>query len=163
MKEISVRKRNLLIFAQTTLNYKNIDSILTQIVLKLRNSRLVIITTESELHHLALLRERGLAENWITKPIAINQLITKVASIIKPHGQLQKLIETAEDYLASGSFRHVLTICRKIFETNTENPVAYMLMGDAFKGLEMGRGDDQRLRARQLHRPAADSIRCSSW
>ena len=82
------------------------------------------------------MRERGLADNWITKPIAINQLVAKVSSIIKPHGQLYKLIQAAENYLEQGSYRHVLTICRKIFETHPDNPVAFMLMGDAFKGLD---------------------------
>jgi tetratricopeptide (TPR) repeat protein len=136
IRELSIRRKEILLFIQTQLNYKNIDDIITQIALKIRNCKIVIVTTESELPQLALLRERGLAENWITKPIAINQLIAKVALIIKPHGQLYQLIQAAEDYLAKGSYRHVLTICRKIFETHPDNPVAYMLMGDAFKGLE---------------------------
>jgi tetratricopeptide (TPR) repeat protein len=136
VKEMSVRKKTLILFAQTMINNVRIDDIIKQISWKVRNCKVVIVTTEAEVHHLALLREQHIADSWISKPVIINQLLNKVASIIKPHGNLEKLIAGAEEYLKQGSYRHVLVICKKIFETYPDSAVAYMLMGDAYKGLE---------------------------
>ena len=79
------------------------------------------------------------------KPIVIRELLEKVASIIKPYGPLEALVAKAEKYLAERAYRHVLVVCRRIFELSPNSPVAYMLMGDAFKGPGHGGGDDQRL------------------
>lgn len=136
VKEMSVRKKSLLLFAQILINNVKIDEIIKQISWKIRNCKLVIVTTEAELHNLALLREQHIAENWIIKPVIINQLLLKVASIIKPHGNLERFISGAEEYLKQGSYRHVLVICKKIFETYPDSAIAYMLMGDAYRGLE---------------------------
>jgi tetratricopeptide (TPR) repeat protein len=136
VRELCVRKKVVLLFVQRVINNNAIDDIIKMISWKINNCKVVLVTTESEVHQLALLREQNIAENWITKPIVINQLLEKVASIIKPHGKLSKLIKAAEEYLKQGSFRYVLTICRRIFETDPDCAVAYMLMGDAFRGLD---------------------------
>lgn len=136
IKEMSVRKKNLVILFQTIINNKRTDDIIKQICWKISNCKIIVITTESEIHHLALLREQKVADNWIIKPVITNQLVNKVASVIKPHGTLEKLIAGAEEFLNQGAFNHVLTICRKIFETRPNSAVTYMLMGDAYRGLD---------------------------
>ncbi len=136
VKEISVKKKNVILFIQTIFNNKRIDDIIKQICWKTSNCKIVLITTEAEVHHLALLREQKLADNWIVKPVIINQLIHKVASVIKPHTALNKLIAAAEEFLEQGSYQHVLAICRKIFESHPNSAVTYMLMGDAYRGMD---------------------------
>jgi tetratricopeptide (TPR) repeat protein len=136
VKEMSVRKKSVLVFIQTSMNNVKLEDIIKQIAWRIPNGKVVIVTTEAELHHLALLREQKIADNWIVKPVVINQLLAKVASIIKPHGNLDKLIQGAKQYLEQGSFRHVLIICKKIFETNPDSAVACLYMGDAHRGLE---------------------------
>lgn len=136
IKEMSVRKKNLIVFIQTLLNNKRMDDIIKQVCWKIHNCKIIIIATESELHNLALLREQKVADNWIIKPVVINQLVCKVASVIRPHGTLEKLIAGAEEFIQQGAFNHVLTICRKIFETHPNSAVTYMLMGDAYRGLD---------------------------
>lgn len=136
VKEMSVKKKTLVLFIQTLYDHKRLDDLIRQMMGRFRNLRTIIVTTQAEAQHLALLREQGLAENWVVKPVIMAQLVAKTASVIRPHGQADKLVQAAEEYLEQGSFRNVLTICRKLFEMNPESAVGHMLMGDAYKGLD---------------------------
>lgn len=136
VREMCVKKKAVILFIQTEMDNKRLDDTIRMVAWKLSNCKVVIVTTESELPRLALLREQHIADNWIIKPVVINQLLAKVATVIKPHGNLEKLIHAAEDYLQQGAYRQALTICRKIFESNPDSAVAHMLMGDAYQGLE---------------------------
>lgn len=136
VKEMSVKKKSLLVFIQPAFGPKRIDDVIKYIAWKVKNARLILVTTESELNYLALLREESIADNWIVKPVVINQLIPKTASVIKPQGAMERLIKAAEDFLEDKAYNNVLSICRKIFETNPQSAVACMLMGDAYRGLE---------------------------
>ncbi len=136
VKEMSVKKKSVVLFIQTTFDHHRVDDLIRQIVSRFRNVRVVIVTTQSEAPHLALLREHGLVESWITKPVITAQLVSKVANIIEPHGPAEKLVQAAEEYLEQKAFRIVLTLCSKLFEVNPESAVGAMLMGDAYKGLD---------------------------
>ena len=136
VKELCVRKKSLVLFIQTTLDYKRTDETIRYLVARLKNCKVVLLTTEQELHQLALLREQGLAENWIVKPIILNQLVPKVASVILPYGPVARLIAAAEEHLAQRAYKNVLTICSKIFEIKQDSAVAHMLMGDAYCALD---------------------------
>jgi len=136
VKEMSVKKKSLLVFIQPAFGPKRIDDVIKYIAWKVKNARIILLTTESELKYLALLREEGIADNWIVKPVVINQLIPKTASVIKPQGAMERLIKAAEDFLEDKAYNNVLSICRKIFEGNAQSAVACMLMGDAYRGLE---------------------------
>jgi len=136
VKELCVRKKNLILFIQTILDYKRTDETIRYIVAKVKNCKVVLLTTERELHQLALLREQGLAENWIVKPIILNQLVPKVASVIMPYGPVARLIAAAEEHLSQRAYKNVLTICSKIFEIKQDSAVAHMLMGDAYCALD---------------------------
>jgi len=136
VKELCVKKKSLVLFIQTTFEYKRTDETVRFLVAKVKNCRVVLLTTEQELHQLALLREQGLAENWIVKPIILNQLVPKVASVIMPYGPVARLIAAAEEHLAQRAYNNVLTICSKIFEIKQDSAVAHMLMGDAYLALD---------------------------
>jgi tetratricopeptide (TPR) repeat protein len=136
VKELCVKKKSLVLFIQTTLDYKRTDETIRYLVAKMKNCKVVLLTTEQELHQLALLREQGLAENWIVKPIILNQLVPKVASVIMPYGPVARLIAAAEEHLSQRAYNNVLTICSKIFEIKQDSAVAHMLMGDAYLALD---------------------------
>jgi two-component SAPR family response regulator len=54
IKEMSVRRKELLIFIPMQLNYKNIDHIIAQVAIKIRNCKIIVVTSESELHQIKL-------------------------------------------------------------------------------------------------------------
>lgn len=136
VKEMSVRKRKLLVFVEALFEHKRMDDLITQINRRVRNATVVILTTESSLPRLALLRERGIADNWITKPIIVNALLIKIAHIIKPPGELERLVTMAEESLKVGSYKLALKTCSRIFQIKPDSAVAYLIMGDVYKAMD---------------------------
>jgi DNA-binding response OmpR family regulator len=61
----------------------------------------VVLTTEIEREKLILLHEVG-ADNIITKPIAPDTLIEKIAFTVKPRGEIGELIDEGKKLLAIG-------------------------------------------------------------
>ena len=136
VKEMSVRKRRLLVLIEYTLDHERLDEEIRRIHRRIKNAKVVVLTTESELPRLALLREEGLAESWLTKPIDVNTLLLKIALNIKPEGKVEELVRQAEECLNNKAYRFALSACRKIFEIQPTSAVATMIMGDAYCGLE---------------------------
>ena len=136
VKEMSIRKKKLVVFIESLLDHKRMDDHVRRINRRINNAKLIIMTTESQLPRLALLREEGLAENWIVKPVVINLMLVKIAQVIMPPGNLEKLIQTAEGCVERKAYRFALQACRRIFEIKPDSAVAYMIMGEAYKGLD---------------------------
>lgn len=136
VKEMSVKKKKLLVLMEAVLDHKRQDELFRRLNRRIKNAAFVVLTTESELPRLALLREEDLAESWITKPIDINTLLLKIAFNIKPPGQVEQLVKNAEECLKNNAFRMALGVCRRIFEIQPNSPAAYMIMGDAYRGLD---------------------------
>lgn len=136
VKEMSIKKKRILVFIEAVFEHERMDETIMRIMKRIKNADIVVLTVETDLPRLALLREKGLAENWIAKPIVINALILKIAYVIKPPGLLEELIQAAEQCLESGSFKFALSTCRRIFEIRPDSAVAHMIMGDAYKGLD---------------------------
>ena len=136
VKEMSVKKKKLLVLMEAILDHKRQDDLFRRLNRRIKNAAFVVLTTESELPRLALLREEDLAESWITKPIDINTLLLKIAFNIKPPGQVEQLVKNAEECLKNNAFRMALGVCRRIFDIQPNSPVAYMIMGDAYRGLD---------------------------
>jgi len=136
VKEMSVKKKALLVLMEAVLDHNRLDDIFRRLHRRIKNAKFVLLTTESELPRLALLREEDLADSWITKPIDINTLLLKVAFNIKPPGEVEKLVHNAEECLKNNAFRMALGICRRIFEIQPNSPAAYMIMGDAYRALD---------------------------
>lgn len=136
VKEMSVKKKRLLVLLEAVLDHNRTDDIYRRLSKRIRNANFVILTTESELPRLALLREENLAESWITKPVDLNTLLIKIALNIKPAGQLDKLVKNAEECLKNEAYRMALGQCAKIFQIQPNNPAAYMIMGDAYRAMD---------------------------
>jgi tetratricopeptide (TPR) repeat protein len=136
-KEMSVRHRKVLVFIEVEMEYRRSDDLVRKINRRLRNAKMVVLTTETQLPKLALLREEGLAENWVLKPVVINLLLVKIAQVIKPPGELEKRIQEAEECLKNGAYRFALKACKKVFEIKPDSAVAYMIMGEAYEGLDL--------------------------
>lgn len=136
VKEMSVKKKRLVVLMEAVFNHERMDETFKQMHRRIKNANFTILTTETELPRLALLREEGLAESWITKPVDINTLLLKIAYQIKPPGQVEELIKKAEQCLGSEAYRMALGLCRRIFEAQPNSPAGYMIMGDAYRGLD---------------------------
>jgi tetratricopeptide (TPR) repeat protein len=136
-KEMSVRHKKLLVFMENELEYRRTDDLVRKINRRLRNVKMLVLTTESLLPRLALLREEGLAENWVTKPVIINVLLVKIAQVIMPPGELEMRIQAAEECLKNKAYRFALKACQRIFEIKPDSAVAFLIMGEAYQGLDM--------------------------
>ena len=136
VKEASVKKKRVLLLMEVVLNHTRMDTTVRQILKRVKNTTIILLTVESDLPRLALLRERKLAENWIIKPIVVNVLIAKIALAIKPDGDLERLIQMAEHCLHTKSYRFALQACRRIFDVKPDSAVAYLIMGDAYRALD---------------------------
>lgn len=138
LKDVSVRKKRILLFIERVLNNKETSFLVKQVKNAYNNVKVIILTGEAERQRLVLLHEIG-ADNFITKPISINVLIEKVAFTIKPQGKIGRYIDKARQCLAAGAHEDTLKICRVILEEKPNSAAGLLIMGDAFKGL--GRKD----------------------
>lgn len=136
-KEMSVRRKKILVFIEIEMEHRRTDNLIRMINRRLKNARLMVLTTETLLPKLALLREEGLAENWLAKPVIINVMLVKIAHVIKPPGELERRIAAAEECLKNKAYRFALKACAHIFELKPDSAVAYMIMGEAYEGLDM--------------------------
>ena len=81
-----------------------------------------------------LLHEVG-ADNFIAKPVSMNTLIEKMAFTIKPQGKLGQAIDLAKGLLERKEYTQALAASRKILEIKPGSAAAYLVMGDAHRGL----------------------------
>lgn len=111
----------------------NVVEILTQMS---PDVGIIILTQEVDQYTTALLVEQG-AHNILTKPIAISSIIEKLAFAIAPQGRLSKLIDQGKKLLEAGTWGEALLVAGKILEQKPESAVAFMIKGDAYRGLDM--------------------------
>ncbi|QLA19268.1 tetratricopeptide repeat protein [Desulfolutivibrio sulfoxidireducens] len=98
------------------------------------NVLFVVLTTEVEREKLILLHEVG-ADNIITKPIAPDTLIEKIAFTVKPRGQIGELIDEGKRLLAIGHYEDAAEAAREVLRIKAQSPAGLILLGDAHKGL----------------------------
>lgn len=113
------------------------------------DARVIVVTQEVDQYTTALLVEQG-AHNIITKPISLASVIEKLAFAIAPQGRLSRLIEQGKKMLEAGNWGEAILMADKILVQKPDSAVGYMIMGDAYRGLEMpSRAEDMYLRASQ--------------
>ncbi len=124
----------------------------TEFILNVRtlfpDCKVILLTYEISEHELALLYELGV-NNIIIKPVSINSLIQKMAFTIRPHGELNQLMNEGKLLLHQGEYNEVLQICSKILEIKPNSPAGLMLSGDALIG--MGRREEARDALEKAH------------
>lgn len=127
----------------------NLSQVMESIVRICHDARVIVVTREVDQYTTALLVEQG-AHNIITKPISIASIIEKLAFAIAPQGRLSRLIEQGKKLLEVGNWGEALLIADKILMQKPDSAVGYMIMGDAYRGLDMpSRAEDMYLRASQ--------------
>lgn len=94
----------------------------------------VVLTTEIEREKLILLHEVG-ADNIITKPIAPDTLIEKIAFTVKPRGEIGELIDEGKKLLAIGRCEDAAEKALQVLEIKAQSPAGLILLGDAHKGM----------------------------
>ncbi|THB67554.1 MAG: response regulator [Desulfovibrio sp.] len=132
--KLSAAKKSLVVFIERVLNNKETSFLVQQIKSAYNNVKIIILTSEAEKQRLVLLHEIG-ADNFISKPISINNLIEKIAFTIKPQGKIGKLIEVGKQFNTRDDFENALKISRQILEIKPNSAGALLVQGDAYKGL----------------------------
>lgn len=135
IKDSSTRKKNVVLFIERLFNNKETSFFIKQIKEAFSNTKIVILTGETDRQRLVLLHEIG-ADNFISKPISINTLIEKIAFTVKPQGKIGKLIDAGKLMNSKGTFDQALKIARQILEIKPNSAAGYLILGDAFRGMK---------------------------
>jgi len=138
IKEVSSRKKRVVLFIERMLDNKETSFLIKQIKEAFSNTKIIILTGEADRQRLVLLHEIG-ADNFISKPISINTLIEKIAFTIKPQGKIGKLIDAGKLMNSKGAYENALKVARQILEIKPNSAAGFLIMGDAYRG--MGKKD----------------------
>lgn len=123
-----------LLFLERVINGQDLSFLVGQIKLAYSGLKIIMLTNDMMRDRLMLLHEIG-ADNFIAKPVSINTLIEKMAFTIKPQSKLGQVIDFAKGLLTRGQFEQALAASRKILEIKPGSAAAYLVMGDAHRGL----------------------------
>ncbi|OBQ56911.1 histidine kinase [Halodesulfovibrio spirochaetisodalis] len=147
-KELASDKK-LLVFIERIFKDKEMSSLVRKIKDEYSKCVVFITMTEAPREQFILLHELG-ADNFITKPIAINTFIEKVAHSIKPQSKVSQLVEIAKTMLEQGAYEDAANVAKTVLKAKPGHSAALLVMGDAYKGLKkyeqahkcyMGAGD----------------------
>jgi len=134
LKMYRTRGHRLLVFIERELAGKPTTDIIKYVKQDQPDVLFVVLTTEMEREKLILLHEVG-ADNIITKPIAPDTLIEKIAFTVKPRGQIGELIDEGKKLLAIGHYADAEEKAREVLSLKPQSPAGLILQGDAHKGL----------------------------
>jgi tetratricopeptide (TPR) repeat protein len=134
LKMYRSRGHRLLVFIERELAGKPTTDIIKYVKQDQPDVLFVVLTTEMEREKLILLHEVG-ADNIITKPIAPDTLIEKIAFTVKPRGQIGELIDEGKKLLAIGQYEEAEEKARQVLELKAQSPAGLILQGDAYKGM----------------------------
>ncbi|CAK7024939.1 MAG: Lipopolysaccharide assembly protein B [Desulfovibrio sp.] len=124
-----------LLFLERSIGGQDLSFLVGQIRHACPTLKIIILTSEMQRERLMLLHEVG-ADNFITKPVSMNTLIEKMAFTLKPQGKLGQAIDQAKGLLERKAYAQALDASRKILEIKPGSAAAYLVMGDAHRGLE---------------------------
>ncbi len=123
-----------LLFLERSIGGQDLSFLVGQIKQAYTALKIIILTSEVQRDRLMLLHEVG-ADNFIAKPVSMNTLIEKMAFTIKPQGKLGQAIDLAKGLLERKEYTQALAASRKILEIKPGSAAAYLVMGDAHRGL----------------------------
>ena len=124
-----------ILFLERIMGGQDLSFLVGQIKQAYSGLKIVILTNDVQRDRLMLLHEVG-ADNFIAKPVSINTLIEKMAFTIKPQSKLGQAIDFAKKLLARKQFQQALSASEKILEIKPDSAAAYLVMGDAHRGLK---------------------------
>lgn len=100
------------------------------------SARIMLLTDEADKSTSAFMHEAG-ADSILTKPASTNDIVEKLAYLVRPPEKIRKLMEEGRRLLAKGRTDGVLDLADKILELKPGSPAALMLRGEA----RMARGE----------------------
>lgn len=126
----------VLVFLERMLSGQSLAPLLGSIGQICSEAAIIVLTTEIDQGTAALLIEYG-AHNIITKPVSVASIIEKMAFTIAPQSQMGRYIDRARRSLEMGSYEEAMRIASVVLQLKPDSAIAYMLMGDAYKGMGM--------------------------
>ncbi|MBU1042190.1 MAG: tetratricopeptide repeat protein [Proteobacteria bacterium] len=93
--------------------------------------KVILLTYETTKEALSLLFEIGV-DHVLTKPVSVDMIIEKMASVIKPQTKLSQLVQDARMHLDLGEYDKVFKVCDAILGMKQDSAIAFMLRGEAF-------------------------------
>ncbi|MDI3492170.1 MAG: hypothetical protein PWP17_52 [Desulfomicrobiaceae bacterium] len=140
----------VLVFLERMLSGQSLAPLLGSIGQICGEAAIIVLTTEIDQGSAALLIEYG-AHNIITKPISVASVIEKMAFTIAPQGQMGRYIDRARRSLEMGSYEEAMRIASVVLQLKPDSAVAYMLMGDAYKGMGLtSKAEEMYLKASEV-------------
>ena len=100
--------------------------------------KVMLLTDEADKSTSAYMHEAG-ADSILTKPASTNDIIEKLAYLVRPPEKIRQLMEEGRRLLAKGETDRVLGLAAKILELKPGSPAALMLRGEA----QMARGEQE--------------------
>ncbi len=105
-----------------------------EFIIALRGSspsvRIMLLTDEADVNMSAFMHEAGV-DSILTKPASTNDIVEKLAYLVRPPEKIRKLMEEGRRMLAKGRTDRVLELSDKILELKPGSPAALMLRGEA--------------------------------
>jgi tetratricopeptide (TPR) repeat protein len=93
---------------------------------------LICVTSEGSQERIVYLQEMG-ADNFIVKPVNMNNIIQKVALTIRPNNKLSQLVDNCKNYIADGKLLEASQVVNLIFKEKPDSTIGLMLKGDIHK------------------------------
>lgn len=135
LRELLPNHPSPILFLERIMGGQDLSFLVGQIKQAYSGLKIIILTNDVQRDRLMLLHEVG-ADNFIAKPVSINTLIEKMAFTIKPQSKLGQAIDFAKGLLTRKQFAQALSASQKILEIKPGSAAAYLVMGDAYRGLK---------------------------
>lgn len=125
--------RKVLVFIERFLQRKDISFLIQQIKNAYDGVKIVVLSSEVDKQSVAFLHEIG-ADNFIAKPISLNNLVEKIASTIKPQSKFGEIVDKGKALLAKGAFETAQQLAEKLLQLKPGSAAALMILGDSLHG-----------------------------
>ncbi len=94
--------------------------------------RIIVVTTTADKDRIMLLHEFGV-DNFVLKPLSSNELIEKMAEVLREPGVVQMLLDKARTFIVKNVGGEAMKISRKVLEVKPDSASGYVVMGDAMR------------------------------
>ncbi|MDL2317287.1 tetratricopeptide repeat protein [Desulfovibrio sp. OttesenSCG-928-A18] len=94
--------------------------------------KILVMTTTAEKSRVMLLHEAG-ADSFILKPISRNDMVEKMAAVLRPPGALRQLLDKARKFIIRNVSAEAMLISKKVLELKPDNAAGYVVLGDALR------------------------------
>lgn len=94
--------------------------------------KIIVLTTTAEKERIMLLSEAGV-DNFVLKPISINDLVEKFATTVQPPGPFRQLLDKARELIGKNISAEALFLSKKVLEIKPDSAAGYVILGDALR------------------------------